>query len=481
LVALPLAVAGCKTNPTAGFGDVQKTISARTGQQVEWPLAADQSEKADAAVRELVAKELTPEAAVQLALLNNRNLRATLQEIGISRAEVIQAGLPRNPEFAASVRFPDRPPSAANTEFSIAQDFLDLILLPLRKSIAQAQFEQTKARVAHETLQLVAEVKTAFYTIQAREQFIKRLEAIMAVNAAAVDLSTRQHNAGNITDLELATQQSAFQEAKLEWAKAQAQLRSDRERLNRLLGLWGENTRWKIADSLPPLPQKEVSFDHLESLAVEQRLDLAAARQQVALAARALTLRSNTRYLPTSIRIGVDTEREPDRQNVTGPTLDFEVPIFDHGQGDVAKLQAQYRQAQHRLDSLATDIRSRVRESRDSLISARDLTEFYKDIYLPQRIRILNETLLQYNAMQKGTFELINAKERELSAEREYIEAWRDYWIARAELENAVGGKLPSTQPAGTAATDSLAPSDREMATVSGSPSTMPSEHEHKH
>jgi uncharacterized membrane protein len=42
--------------------------------------------------------------------------------------------------------------------------------------------------------------------------------------------------------------------------------------------------------------------------------------------------------------------------------------------------------------------------------------------------------------MQKGTFELIAAKEQELNTEREYAEAWRDYWIARAELEKAVGG-----------------------------------------
>jgi len=139
----------------------------------------------------------------------------------------------------------------------------------------------------------------------------------------------------------------------------------------------------------------------------------------------------------------VDTERDPAGQRVTGPTLDFELPIFDHGQGAIARLQAQYRQAQWQVEALATDIRSEVRQARDTLIAARDLAEFYQKIYLPQRIRIVNETLLQYNAMQKGTFELIAAKEQELNTEREYTEAWRDYWIARAELERALGGKLP--------------------------------------
>jgi cobalt-zinc-cadmium efflux system outer membrane protein len=144
----------------------------------------------------------------------------------------------------------------------------------------------------------------------------------------------------------------------------------------------------------------------------------------------------------------VDTERETDRQRVTGPTLNLEIPIFDQGQGAIARLQAQYRQAQWQTEALATDIRSEVRQARDAMIAARDLAEFYSKVYLPQRIRIVNETLLQYNAMQKGTFELITAKERELAAEREYTEAWRDYWIARAELEKAVGGRLSPANPA---------------------------------
>ena len=478
LLTLPLIAApGCKTNPTMGFKDVQQTVASRTGQKLEWPRTATESDKAEAAVSQLLVPELTADSAVQIALLNNRNLRATLEELGISHAEVIQAGLPRNPEFAASVRFPDRSPSAANTEFSIAQDFLDLIMLPLRKSVAAAQFEQTKARVSHEILQLVAETKGAFFTIQARQQLLNRLQAIVELNEAGADLAMRQHKAGNITDLELANQQAAFQQAKLEWAKTQAQSRADRERLNRVLGLWGQNTRWTVAAALPPLPEKEPPFERLESVAIEQRLDLAAARQQVALTARALGLRANTRYLPASIRFGVDTERETDRQNVTGPTLDLELPIFDHGQGAIAKLQAQYRQAQQRLDALATDIRSDVRRARDSLIAARDLAEFYRKIYLPQRLRIVNETLLQYNAMQRGTFELITAKERELSAEREYAEAWRDYWIARAELDKALGGRL--SDQSGFNGSRTLAPSDRESDGERGNKQNQ--KHEHKH
>jgi cobalt-zinc-cadmium efflux system outer membrane protein len=471
LIALSLVFAGCRTNPATGFADVQQTVGSRTGQTVEWPRTTAESDKTKAAVTNLLGQELTADSAVQVALLNNRALRATLEEIGISRADLLQAGLFSNPRFAASFRFPDRPPSAPNTEYSLTQDFLDLLLLPLRKRVAALQFEQTKLRVSHQILQLASEAKVAFYTVQARQQLLGRMQAIVEVNEAAVDLSLRQHNAGNITDLELANQAAAFHQAKLEWSKTLAQARADRERLNRVLGLWGTNTAWKAADKLPAIPAKEIALENLESVAVTQRLDLVAAQQQVALASRALGLRTNTRYLPASIKLGVDTERGTDRQRVTGPTIDLEVPVFDQGQGAIARLQAQYRQAQWQTEALATDIRSEVRQARDALVAARDLAEFYAKVYLPQRIRIVNETLLQYNAMQQGTFELITAKERELSAEREYTEAWRDYWIARAELEKAVGGRL------GPAADASAATNPPEKSSSKAEPEN---EHNHK-
>lgn len=68
---------------------------------------------------------------------------------------------------------------------------------------------------------------------------------------------------------------------------------------------------------------------------------------------------------------------------------------------------------------------------------------------LPQHQRVLRETLLQYNAMQLGNFVLLSAKEREALAERETIEALRDYWITRARLERAIGSNFnPPTDSA---------------------------------
>ncbi|HUZ07072.1 MAG TPA: TolC family protein, partial [Candidatus Paceibacterota bacterium] len=172
-----------------------------------------------------------------------------------------------------------------------------------------------------------------------------------------------------------------------------------------------------------------------------QRLDLAAARSQTGSIAAALRLKEHTRFIP-GLTVGVDTERTPDGQRVTGPTLDLELPLFDQGQPAVARLMAEYRQARDNYQALEVNVRSEVRQSRDALISAREAAEFSGEHLLPLQAKILHETLLQYNAMQKSSYDLLLAKQREETVVQEYVTSLRDYWITHAQLERAVGGRL---------------------------------------
>lgn len=188
-----------------------------------------------------------------------------------------------------------------------------------------------------------------------------------------------------------------------------------------------------------------------------QRLDVAAARKRIEALQKSLGITEGTRLFPGGIDIGVDTEKNPDRSRVTGPSIDVELPIFDQGQARVATLQAQLRQAQDRLAALAIDVRSEIRENREILEGRRQLADTYRQTLLPQRVSILKLSQEQYNFMLKGSYDLLLAKQQEIGAERAYIQTWRDYWTARAELEKAVGGFLPVPAAAEAKQTDPVA------------------------
>lgn len=451
LVALGGAavLGGCATvNPRPAFDDVRKTVADRAGVQPEWARTPAEAAAVERAVAERLAAPLTVEAAVEVALLNNPTLQATFEEVGISQADLAQAARIENPEVSGLLRFPSEG-SGRNTELSLVQNVFDVFVQPIRKKVAAAELEQTKLRVASEVLALAAEVKEAYFTLQARQQLVTRLGLIRDLTETAADFARKQHEAGALNDLDLENRTVLDRESRVDVARAQAEMRADRERIHRLLGLWGPRTAWSLAGDLPPVPEAEIPLEGLERHAVAQRPDLQAARWGVDLVGRALALRKKTRFLPVGIHLGINTEKEITGERVTGPQLALQLPIFDTGKASIARLEAEHRRAQRQLEALAVDARSEVREHRDRLLATRDLALYYERVLLPQRVRILELTLQQYNAMFKGAYDLLQAKQAEVETEKARLDAWRDYWITRARLERALGGSLPGNDAGG--------------------------------
>jgi cobalt-zinc-cadmium efflux system outer membrane protein len=423
------------------FQSVQQTVQERAGKTVRWQMDQAAHEQALQDVRLLLRKPLTIDSAVQIALFNNRSLQATVEEIGLSAADLIEAATIPNPKIDLSIRFPDKPPSGTYIDYGAAIDFLSIIMIPLKKRVAKDQLEAADLRVSNEILELISQVKTAFYSLQASQQLLKRFRLIVDTSAASLDLAQRQHEAGNITDLGLVQQQASYSRSRLDVAATEAEIRRNREKLNRLLGLWGMDTDWRVSDELPEVPSSDLPMRGLERLAISQRLDLQADYLQLTSQSKNLGLTKSFRLLG-ALDFGINSERETDSQTRTGPTFAIELPIFNQGQARIARGEAALRQAQDKFEALAVDVRSRIRELRDELTSKREIANFYEEELLPDQRRILNESLTNYNAMAIGNFELFTTKAEEARTEREYIEAVRDYWITRTELERAVGGNL---------------------------------------
>jgi cobalt-zinc-cadmium efflux system outer membrane protein len=452
--AAGLGLSGCATAPESSLPAVQQQLAARGNVRIAWPQTDAERSARDDAVRRLLAADLTPDSAVAIAVLNNAQLQATFEDVGLSQAELFAAGRLHNPVLFASTRWSDSRPRGPDAEFSLTADLLDDFFIPLRRRLARTAVAAAENRVARAVLDLAAEVRTAAYTLQARQMLERRVQAIAEANEAASDLAQRQFDAGNINRLTLAQNQSAAQTAHLDLLRAQAQVELGRETLNRLLGLADQDeldqdkaerdlrARWRLSTDLPPLPPDDPVPADLEARALAQRLDLAAAHSDFVVAQEAYELRRKTRFSPAAVDAGVDTERNPDGSRVTGPQVSLGLPLFDQGQADLARLGSEVRRTRDRYEAKRADVAAEVRTARAALQSARAVSDYYVRTVLPQQQLLLRETLLNYNAMQKSGYELLLAKEAQLTAERAGIDALRDYWIARTELERAAGGAL---------------------------------------
>lgn len=442
-----LTAGGCVTYPSPDetFSGVEDLVGQRGIEHVVWNRGSEADAEVGQAVHALLQHELTVDDAVQVALLNNRELQATYEDLGIAQADLVQAGLLSNPFIMGEVRFPSHPKTPF--EIDVGADFLDVLLRPLRKRVGTAQFEGSRLRVANAVVQLATQVRVAFFVLQGAEQVRDLRRTVAYAAEASADASRRLHDAGNVTDLEFANEQAALGQARLDLAQAEADEAAAREDLTVLMGLWGEDAQFTVAMKLPDLPADEVAPENLESLAMTQRLDLGAAWSDVRAAALELGLQDYA-ALQAGVEATFHVEREPDGTTTSGPSLSIPIPLFDTGRAARERAQAVFRQRQQRYAALAVEIRSSVRRTRDRLLAARNRAQFYRDEMVPLRTAIVDQTQLQYNAMLVGVFQLLQAKQAEIDAGRSYVEAMQDYWIAHAELQEVVGGRLGDVVPA---------------------------------
>jgi cobalt-zinc-cadmium efflux system outer membrane protein len=444
-IAALIVTSGCTQVPKqAGFQDVETLVGKHADYRLHWNQGTEADREVEKAIEELLKVKLTPEAAVQIALLNNPNLQAVYEQLGVTQADVIEADLLENPVLFGQARWPDNSGESTNYEFGITQNFLNILMLPARKKLSAIRFDQVKLYVADEVIRLVAEVRKSYFSSLGAKQIKDIRNEITVAAGSSFELARRLHSAGNIGDLGLAREHALYEQSRLELANSEANLFDMREHLTRLMGLWGPQTQWRLPEQLPDIPADEMSLKQLESMAIENRLDLAAERKEVEALAQALGITIDWRWVG-QIEVGVSTERETDRTWVTGPSLAIELPLFNQRQADIARLEAQLRRSQKRLTAQAIDIRSEVRSFRNRLILQRNVIDHYRRTILPLREKIVDLTLKEYNYMLIGAFDLLVAKQQEFDAYQKYIEAIRDYWIIRADMQRSLGGRLSAS------------------------------------
>lgn len=446
LITAGATLTGCASVPRDGdFAVVKQMIDERIPQQVHWYKGGAEDEAVEKALNELLAGPMTAGAAVQIALLNNRRLQSEYENLGIAQADLVQAGLLSNPVLFASTRFPHGG-GRVNTEFDLAKEFLDLLLIPARQRLAAAGFERAKLRVANAVLDLAAEVTVAFNKVQGAERLVEALDVVSNSAQASYELAQRFEAAGNLSERQLAQERSAAAETRAELARAHADLQIARDEVNSLLELTGPARDWTLAEPLPELPAADPDPEVAESIALERRLDLAEARREIAQLVDALDITRSYRFIGGAT-VGINSERDTDGTRVTGPNFSVELPIFDQRQAEIARLESLIRQSESRAASLETEIRAEVSAAYNRVTAARVLVELYRDEVVPAGEQLVKFTQQEQNYMLVDVFELLFAQRQARAAYQGYIMAVRDYWIARSELARAAGsGSLPEAE-----------------------------------
>ena len=438
LAALALfTLSGCATlSSDAGFGPVEQTAKDRLGKDIKWARSDADRDAIEMRVAQLLEQPLSVDDAVQIALLNNKGRQASFNELGISEADMVQAGWLPNPGFSFGRL---RQGSSLEIDRSIQFNLVRLLMLPTINQIESRRFEQTRDAVALSVLSLASETSKAYYLAVAADETGRYMLQVQTAAEAGAELALRQAQAGNWNKLQQAREQSFYADAALNLARSEQARSAARERLTRLMGLWGPQTQFRLPERLPDLPKAPNDLPDIEQTAMAQRLDVQAAKLGTEQVAKNLGLTRATRFINV-LEVGAVRNSYNDAPTQRGYTISVELPLFDWGDARVAKAEAVYMQAVNRAAETAINARSEVRVAYANYRSGYDIARHFRDEIVPLKKRISEENQLRYNGMLIGVFELLADARSQIRSVNGYIEALRDFWLAQADLDMALIG-----------------------------------------
>jgi outer membrane protein TolC len=456
-IGAALLVTALLSGCTSFSGDQgMDAVSDMTKSSLRMDAVALSSDDDIAATREAVAtllkRPLRMDAAVQIALLNNRELQAAYNELGIAEAARVRASMPANPRFNIS-----RVAGGGAFEFEaqIVASILSLATLPARADVASDRFRQAQLRAVEATLRTAFEARRVYVEAVSSRQMVGFLEQAQSSAQAAVELAKRLGESGTMNKLDQARNKVFYAETATRLATARQRAVSGRERLIRAMGLSGSEPALRLPASLPGLPVRAVNETSAEIEAVRRRVDLQIMRLEVVALAKTYGLTKTTRFVNLLEVSGIHKRvQEPGGEPVTerGVGVEFEVPLFDFGEARQREAEATYSQAVNRLTAKAINVRSEARDAYQQYRSAFDIARRYQRDVLPLRKVISEETLLRYNAMQIDVFSLLTESRERIVSMIAAIEAQRDFWLADSNLKAAIlGGQAATGTPSSTA------------------------------
>ena len=439
--AATFALAGCAGfQPDGGVGEIQRDAAERLGH----PVVLQSSPEADRRVGRLLLQPLSADAAVEIALLGNPTLRARFAELRMAEADRVQAGRLPNPTFAFGRL-------ARGSELEIDRglqfDLIRLLALPLASREESTRYAQARREAVLQVLALATRTRQAWVeAVAAQQQVAYRLQVLQSAEASA-ELARRMVAAGNWNRLSEARQLAYRSAADEDLARSREAQVMAREQLTRLLGMSAAQGGYTLPDRLPDLPAAPLDAAEVTRRATTERLDVEVARLDAQASAQRLGLTRATRLVDV-LEVGAARNSYNDGTTERGYQIRLELPLFDWGESRTVRAEATYERSLQQAAATVLRAESELREAHARYLSRYASARRYRDEVVPLARRVSAETLLRYNAMLTGVFELLVDARAQVAAVDGALAAQRDFWLAQLDLDRALlGAPVQRTLP----------------------------------
>jgi outer membrane protein, heavy metal efflux system len=431
VVALAGLLPACAVHAPRPPGQIADEIQKRAGHPVRPP---DVRPTGDLPAGVTLDDGVTEDDAVATALWNNGQLSADLAALGVARANLLEAGLLRNPSL--QVLFPV---GAKPFELALTWPIDQLVQRPRRVAAATRTWEQVAEGLVQHGLNAARDARYAHAAlVQAQER--ERLSAESAALRADIARMTEARlRAGDVSQAEVRAVESDAASAADQAARALHDVAIARERLRFQMGLppaAAQNLRAVVPAvpraSLPPI-------DDLREAAWSRRPDLRA--QELAVAAAAQRARwERSRWL---VLAAILSTKEVGTQGVlSGPGVSADLPVFGTARGGVARADAEVEQASRQYVAMRQRVDLEVSEAREVLAQAEQSVDEHTGRVLPPLEEAAAAARRSYETGDVSYLFVVGVNRQLVDARLRLVDLEADVRRARAELDRSVGTRI---------------------------------------
>ena len=367
---------------------------------------------------------LSEHAAVMLALHQNPAFQAQLTELDIAQADLQLASQISNPSVFYAFGVANKP-----YRYAIEFPLEALLLRPLRLKQMQAQSKQTQLQLMQTGFSLVRDARVAYAQAVISQEKVKRLEEALSVNNTITRLAKTRESLGDTSaqDSLIAENEMLLVERDLQTARIEARIANTQ--LMHMLNHANETRKLSLSDTLLPSCSAE-DISQLKTAAISSRADVLAADAAIEAVKEKRRLNGLNWLAPAAI---ADATSGQSNGHVLAPALRFNLPIFNHNQGQVERIDAELLKTMHEAE--ATKLKASLDIQVSQFKYQRDCQEWQQlqTALLPNSVQVIHdaETAYQngeiaYLSVLESTRKYLNLKLRETQLKADMILSWSD-------------------------------------------------------
>jgi len=429
LVLASALTAGCAVRSASpGIADVSESIEDRMGHVLR------EAGGESVAPRGVGLEDgVTDEEAVALALWNHAGFQVDLASLGFSRAEVVEAGLLRNPIL--SLLFPVGPKQLEATLNWPVEAFWQR---PRRVAAARLDAERVAQNLVQNGLNLIRDVRFAHADAVLAADRLRLNQEQLELRRQILSITEARLRSGDIAELEVLPVRNDVRLVEADILRFQHDVSAASARLALILGSILDSETVAASPSVLPSRAAPAAAALLET-AFASRPDMRGAELAIEAAAERARWHKSRIFALTSM---LDANSQGRDGFEIGPGLQAELFTADRNSGNRRRAEAELEQASRRYVAVRQQIAAEVADARIRYEEARRALAQWRDEILPPLEEAARRTERAFAAGDVSRLSVLENTTRLVESRNRYVEIQWSLRRARAELERAVGRRI---------------------------------------